>query len=87
MSPALQASTAVLVLLSRLSEEPQSPPSQTYPPGPLRPPPPRPDSDLILTRLGPKIRLFGSESDQNQVKIGSEPGLGGGGRRGSGPEG
>ena len=43
----------------------------------------RPDFDLILTRFGPEKADFGSESDQNQVKIGSETGLGegfGGGR-------
>ena len=60
---------------SRLSEELQSLPSQTYPsaPDPLRTSPSRPDSDPILTRFGPEIRLFrvriGSKSGQNRVQI------------------
>ena len=57
-------------------------------PAPLNPtpcepfPPAGPDFDLILTRFGPEIRLFRSESGQSQVKIRS----GGGVRRGLGPE-
>ena len=70
-------------------EELQSLPSRTYlsGPDPLRTPPPGPDFDLILTRFGPEKADFGSESGQNQVKIRSESGPGGGVRRGSGPEG
>ena len=71
-------------------EELQSLPSRTYPsePDPSEPPPPPgPNSDPILTRFGPEKADFRSESCQNQVKIGSDSGLEGGGRRGSGPEG
>ena len=55
-----------------------------------RPPPSPstgPDSDPSLTRFGPEMADFGSEPGPNRVKIGSESGLGGGARRGSGPEG
>ena len=65
-------------------------PVRTYPsgPDPLRTPPPRPDSDPILTRFGPQKADFGSESGQNQVKIRSGGrGLEGFGSREVGPAG
>ena len=46
-----------------------------------------PDFAQILTRFGPEVHLFGSESGQNQVKIGSGSGLEGGVQRRSGSEG
>ena len=48
----------------------------------LRAPRPNSDFDLISTRFGPEKVDFGSESGQNQVKIGFESALGGRVRRG-----